>query len=314
MSNNYYIEHRISTPIRLAIFKDSQMEPKLIIDKIKFAHEDFNIHDGWVGNSWIASGSINAENFGDAINIFRRKLRNVVAKISLISQCYIDYNIEAFLIHKEDENIAFFHFVKDRNPTGLVFNKKQKEGVESLMNNQNIPASFYYYWNDAVNTTGYSAKLLLMFSAIESLVKIKKGKKDWTLVETVLGEELKKELFGEKGDSNNGLRHRLIHGEYFVETDHSKNYVDEIHNKVVSYFNNEIFKEELIQAEVVNPHRSIWGNKIYWDQFIKRNNNSIPFNLKPMINSIDEELLSFSQKSGYLEVDPPEHNRLLKDY
>ena len=38
------------------------------------------------------------------------------------------------------------------------------------MTDSRIPDEFFWYWNDATNSTGYASKLLLMLSAVETLV------------------------------------------------------------------------------------------------------------------------------------------------
>ena len=46
-----------------------------------------------------------------------------------------------------------------------------------MLRDAEIPDEFFYYWNDATNSSGYAAKLGLMFSAVEVLAKIKQEKK-----------------------------------------------------------------------------------------------------------------------------------------
>ena len=55
----------------------------------------------------------------------------------------------------------------------------QQKALLALLGCPQIPEEFFYYWNDAVNSTGYSSKLVLMFSAIEALVKKPDGEKDF---------------------------------------------------------------------------------------------------------------------------------------
>jgi hypothetical protein len=79
------------------------------------------------------------------------------------------------------------------------------------------------------------------FSAIEALVKIRNGsnpgQKDWSKLERILGVGLKTEIWGERGDPTNALRHRLVHGEYFNPQDSTKNYLELMHKKIIAYFN-----------------------------------------------------------------------------
>lgn len=96
----------------------------------------------------------------------------------------------------------------------------EQKALKLLLDNSVIPDEFYYYWNDATNSSGYASKLVLMFSAVEALVKIatEKGRpqKDWEKLELILGPELKKDLWGTEKEHRNALRHRLIHGDVLI--------------------------------------------------------------------------------------------------
>jgi hypothetical protein len=136
--------------------------------------------------------------------------------------------------------------------------------LQTLFANTAIPDEFYKYWNDAVNTIGYSPKLLLMFSALEALVKKPNGKKDWALLESILGTDLKDKIFTPR----TGLRHRLTHGEYFNPTDTSDDYVRVIHKKVVEYFNG-LLGSDVISIDTIDPQRHFFGNKMVGKFFLR---------------------------------------------
>jgi hypothetical protein len=97
-----------------------------------------------------------------------------------------------------------------------MFLEQHREALVQLLKEPSIPDEFYYYWNDVVNSVGYTPKLLLMCAAIECLTRMGHGKKDWEKVVRVLGKELKEELYGTRDDSSTGLRHQLSRGEYWA--------------------------------------------------------------------------------------------------
>lgn len=283
----YKIEHKILTLAHCAVMDREKKPASFDAEGIEFTHWDFNYRDGWKTDAWIASSEMETENFLDAINIFRKKLDRLIPRISLICQSYIEFTLEPFLIHDKSKNIAFFKYIEDVNSVGLMFMEKGQEALNELLKHDEIPEAFYYYWNDAVNATGYSSKLLLMFSAIESMVK-RSGKKDWTLINNVLGEDLVKELFGTKERPDNGLRHRLVHGEYFGNQDQGKNYLEIIHNKIISYFNTKVFSKSLIQEGVVHPQRHFFGNKQECRAFVKIKDGSNIFSLKDLLSDFSD--------------------------
>lgn len=283
----YKIEHKILTLAHCAVMDKKREPASFEIDSINFSHWEFNYRDGWLTDAWLASAEIESENYIDAFNVFMRKLAVTVPRISLISQSYIEYIVEPFIIHQIGSDLAFFRYTNDSKACGLMFMENEQKALEILVANKIIPDEFFHYWNDAVNTHGYSAKLLLMFSAIEAMVK-KDGKKDWNLIKEILGDDLVEDLFGTPESPSTGLRHRLVHGEYFNQEDHGKNYLELVHRKVIKYFNEKIFKENIINEEVVHPQRHFFGNKQECKTFVKIKDGSNNFSLKDLLNDFND--------------------------
>ena len=284
----YKIEHKILTLAHCAVMDKEKKPASFEIEGVEFSHWDFNFRDGWKeADAWLATAELEAVNFIDAINVFRTKLTKLIPRISLICQSYIEFTREPFIVHEVSRDVAFFEYSEDVKSGGLMFMEEEREALIELLKHNEIPEHFYYYWNDAVNASGYSAKLLLMFSAIEALVK-KDGQKDWVLITNILGEELVKELFGTKEQSNSGLRHRLVHGEYFGIQDNGKNYLELIHKKIMTHFNAKVFSKHLLQEDVVNPQRHPFGNKHGGRCIVKRKDGVDLFPLKDLLDDFDE--------------------------
>jgi hypothetical protein len=276
----YKIEHKILTLIHCAVMNKEEDPASFIIEDIKFSHWNFNYRDGWQTNAWIATGEIKHENFIEAINIFRKKLSKIIPRISLISQSYIEFTREPFIIHEITKGVAVFEYNEDVKSGGLMFMEKEQKALQKLLDNKEISEEFYYYWNDTVNTSGYSGKLLLMFSAIEALSK----ETGINMREKIFGKELAKELY----EQNIGLRHRLVHGEYFSKKeDRESNYLESIHKKIMAYFNKKIFSEELLNENVVAPQRHPFGNKRGGRYIIKRKDGNNTFDLRDLLNDFN---------------------------
>ncbi len=266
----YSIEHRILTLSHNAVMNNKDSPASFDIESIKFSQWGFNYRDGWQQDFWLAKGEIEVPVAVDAINQFRKKLEMIIPRVALIGQSYTEFILEPWLLKKSGSDIALYRHIKDRPGVGLMFMEKEKKALDILLKNNDVPEAFYYYWNDAINSIGYSAKLLLMFSAIETLVKTVDKKKDWERVNKILGDELTQDLFGTKENPESGLRHRLVHGEYFSPGDSDKDYLSLVHKKVLSYFNAEVFKEELVELSIVRPQRHPFGNKEGGFVFIKQ--------------------------------------------
>ena len=283
----YEIQHRIETLTRNAVgLLSGNQAPSFVSLEISFSHWDFNWADSWKQDYWLASSNIEAPNIDAAYREFSAKLSKIVPKIALISQCYVQQLAQPFLVHRADSEIAFVKYVSDVKGVGLMFQEQHLNGLNMLLDNSEIPEEFYYYWNDAVNTVGYSAKLLLMFSAIEALVKIRtgknKGKKDRDKLELILGPELKADLWGVIGNTEDALRNRLVHGEYFNPGDSGKDYLELTHQKIIRYFNEHVFREKLIHEDIVRPQRNFSGNKEEGRFFIRPKIGQ-PLNLKEFL-------------------------------
>jgi len=279
----YKIQQRIETLAQIAVPEES-LRTHFELLGVSFSRWDL---DDWKETYWLAQAQIEALNYKEAFQNFRVKLAKIIPRVSLISQCYIEFLAQPFLIHKRDASEAFFRFTYDRGGTGLMFMQNELTALIGLLENAQIPEEFFYYWYDAVNATGYSSKLLLMFSAIEALVKDTEGKKDRTKLELILGTDLKVALYGTKGNSSGGLRHRLVHGEYFNPNDSKKDYLYLVHNQIISYFNDSLFHEKLIHENVVNPQRHSFGNKEGSRFFIRATGGSA-LNLKDILSDIKE--------------------------
>jgi hypothetical protein len=132
-----------------------------------------------------------------------------------------------------------------------------------------------------LNTVGYPAKLLLICSALEALGKAL-GKDKGEFRKEILGADLRNKIF-ENG--NQGIRHRLTHGEYFSEKD-GEDYLAQIYEKMIGYFNENILKKNLIR-NVVHPQRHPWGNKKGGRYHLKKQPDAT-FDLREMIKVCDK--------------------------
>jgi hypothetical protein len=168
-----------------------------------------------------------------------------------------------------------------------MFQEVEKKALDLLLSDTNIPEEFYLYWNDAVNTTGYSSKLLIMFSAVDALIKKPDGKRDLTLRGAILGKELADKIYAQ----NNGLRHRLIHGEYFPDKD-DENYMELVHKKVIKYFNDVVFQEKLIKEDITGPQRHFHNNDNLIRCWIKQKDEVWPLELKKVLEDCEGNIES----------------------
>ena len=306
--NSYRIEWLIETVSKNAILEKGKSVP-FVLENVRFEHWNYSVSEAWVGNRWIASSIVEADNLIGAINILYHKLGKIIPRLSLVGQCYVDFVNQPYSVHKEGADLAYFFNTYEGTDSGLMFRENELDALKQLLKKK-IPAEFFLYWNDIVNTIGYSSKLSLMCAAIEALVKKKDGNKNWKKLERILGKKVKKVLWGEPSNTSGALRNRLIHGEYFSSDDFDKNYVEVIHKKIICYFNNRVLRKKLINPNVKNPQRHILPYKKSKSQgFIKCKFSPASFGLKSLLKSInlDTNLLD-GEKYEYIA------SSLVKEY
>lgn len=276
---HYHIEQRIHTLSQLAIDGKQTSTFGFSVEDVTFS--DWQTKEGegyWTHDYWLAGADIDAPNYIEAWRQFIQKLVRIVPRMTLISQCYMEHLAQPVLIKRNDKDVAFIRWVFDRRPAHLMFMDQERTALDRLLAHPDLPKEFFYYWRDAVNTFGYSSKLLLMLSAVEALTGVTyamRQEKKWKRLyydrlEQILGPDLKKVFWGTEKDHNNALRHRLSHGEYFDPNDTTSiDYVSDVHRSVIRYFNERIFKNDLLDETIVNPQRHLLGNADQARSFIR---------------------------------------------
>jgi uncharacterized protein YutE (UPF0331/DUF86 family) len=315
--NTYIIEQKISTLAEYDLARNNRKQASFCLEDIEFSDcEIFSFTAGCIGYSWIANTKVEAENFKQAHKYFIRKLSKIIPRISLVLQTYIEYLSEPLLIYKNESSIAFFRYIRNNSFFEVKFKENDLKALEILIREEKVSDEFFYYWKDFLNATGYSAKLLLIFSAIEALAKQlvrqskQKGKKKTKgdFEKEILGDELYKECF----EKTNGLRNKLAHGDYFQLDyfqlyDFKNDYVETIYKKVINYFNKKIFKEILIKENVDDPLKRFWFNKEKAKFFIKIKNKNQKFSLKEVLNELKgDNFFNNSQKYEYVNLSKEE--------
>lgn len=270
----YKLEQRIHTLAENVVDSRTNGTPQFTVEDVTLSSWQVDPSDGWWSHQyWLATGEIDSNNYRNAWRLFWSKLARIVPKISLVSQCYAEYLTQPILILRDDSDTSFLRYTVERKGVGLMFMDQEQKALNFLLSDSQIPDAFFWYWNDATNSSGYTSRLLLMLSAVETLVNkpTTKGRPemDYDKLVAILGLELKKEFWGEEGNSANALRHRLAHGRYFEPEDGEKNHLDLLYKRIITYFNEAIFKEKLLDENVIKPQRHPFGNTDVGHSFIR---------------------------------------------
>jgi len=279
---NYRIEQRIHTLAENCIQESATAGYAFTIEDVTFSQWPAGGPNPWEHQYWLASADVEAADYITAWRMLRTKLIRLVPRIAVVSQCYIEFQGQPILIKRDDQDVAFIHWIGEEERGGLPFMMRERKALDLLLQKKELPEEFFYYWNDATNCDGYASKLLLMLSAVETLVTtpVENGhpRKDYDKMELILGSDVKKALWGEAGMSRDALRHRLVHGEYFGAKDGAEDYVEIVHRRLIQYLNKVIFNEKLIEEETAYPQRHPSGGRVQARAFIRALNGA-PVNL-----------------------------------
>ena len=271
-----------------------------VVEGVIFASWEKNPRERWRSGAWLAETHVKAKDLSDAMQQYGAIMSRVVPRIGFVGQAYVNERYGPMLVKRSDKDFAWVRSVVSREATSLDFMDEELQALEVLLKDTSVPDAFYYYWNDAVNTVGYTGKLMLMLGAIDSFAV--RGRRRATRVK-ILGDELADELYADGA----GLRNRLIHGEYLNDTD-GKNYVELIHKKVLDYFNKDIVGKDLLELDIVQPQRHFDGNYEDARLFIRQESEEYPIDIYPFVKDAEahdgipesyEILYDENERSGY---------------
>lgn len=293
----YRLEQRIYTLAKNFVGLETSLPPQFSVEGVSFTRWLHSETETWTNKYWIATAEIDALNFRQAWRVLWAKLSKSVPRICTVSQCYTEHLGQPLLIFRPDIGVAFVRWTQERGATGLMFGTKELTALNALMQDSRIPNEFFWYWNDATNATGYASKLMLMLSAVETLVNVPipssgKPRKDYAKLEAILGPELKKEFWGEADkDNTDAIRHSLTHGRYFPPSAGQKDFLLILHQRVIAYLNNVILNEKLINENVVSPQRHPTENKDE-SMFYIRARRDEPLTLVNVANDLQENFIN----------------------
>lgn len=279
----YHVQHKIKVLLSNNAnisFDIPEEAHTFTVEGLTFRPWNRNPHEYWKAGEWLVEADIDASSLGDVLKSYSLKMSRVVPRIAFVGQAYINDRKGPIFIKRDDKDFGWLKSIISQEPAPLDFMDEEKEALDSLLNNEGVPDAFYYYWNDSVNTTSYTGKLLLMFGAIDSLATRGQRKKRRN---EILGQELANEIYAD----STGLRNRLTHGEY-LNTSDDNNYVELVHTAVLDYFNKSIIGKDVLELNIVGPQRHFEENYAGAQFFIKQSESSTPLNLHSLVEDIEK--------------------------
>lgn len=293
--NQYLIEHKIKTLSQL--WDDEPLNFK----GYKFRQWDFTFGDGAIGDAWIASKIIEADNPQDAINKFRKELFPIVDRLAFVSQCFMSLELESFLILRKNDNPTKAFFLRHTNEVKgvpLHFGEEEKEALEKI--EQYDKENVFLYLREAVNSIRLTshAKVAMLIAALEGMAgEIEINGKKFTDKDTIKNEILSDEIIHEKIFAyGEGLRNKIFHGAENNLGKDGVDYIDTINSKVVGFFNKKFGIR--INGGVVNPHRNFYANYDGRQAWLEPVDSAIELGLKWAVEAFEHDYGISSWKSG----------------
>lgn len=283
--NKYKIQHIAKTLAKIHIYDKEYWKIDIDLDWYKFIQWWFNIAKWAYWKTWIIEKEILALNWIDAINLFKKDLKIIVDKLSLISQCTIEYNNQSFLVYKINDNINNnFIFRKTDKISGVWLT------ISSLHMNDYKKLDLFdksivlEYLSESSKVFSYHAKISLLCSALEGL-SWKKVSSNWFI--NYNRSEMKKILWNEDFDKIFWvwwLRHSIQHWDS-LEKFKNINYYDIIYSKIIKYFNNKYWLN--ISENVKFPQRNFdWNYSI--SNLLLKTSDKEKIDLKFLLENISD--------------------------
>ena len=276
--HTYHVQHKIMVLLGNNANISTENPHKFTIDDVMFGPWTEDPHEFWRAGEWLVEADVEADDLRAALMQYSQKMSRIVPRIAFVGQAYINDRFGSIFIKRDDKDFGWFRSVVERKPVSLDFMDEELEALEVLTKNTDIPDAFYSYWNDAVNTTSYTGKLLLMFGAIDSFVP--RGQRQGKRKE-ILGDELANEIY-----ADDGLRNRLAHGIY-LNKDDGRNYVELVHKKVLEYFNQSVLEKDILELNVVGPQRHFDENYEGMRIFVRQKEDTFPLDLHKLVEDVE---------------------------
>ena len=278
--HTYHIQHKIKVLLSNNTNISTGNPHKFTVDGATFGPWTEDPHEFWRAGEWLVETSLTADNLQTALMQYSQKMSRIIPRIAFVGQAYINDRFGSIFIKRDDKDFGWFRSIIERDRVSLDFMDEELEALEELVGNTDVPDTFYSYWNDAVNTTSYTGKLLLMFGAIDSFAT--RGQRRQKRTE-ILGDELTTEIYAE----GTGLRNRLTHGEYLNAND-GKNYVELVHKKVLQYFNQSVLGKDILELNVVGPQRHFTENYEGMLIFVKQKDDEHLLHLRKLVEDVEQ--------------------------
>ncbi|MFH1048092.1 MAG: hypothetical protein V1732_00320 [Patescibacteria group bacterium] len=271
--NEYIIEQRIKTSADLGLIGKGGINPYFEYQGVHFKYSDF-YNSGWGSGYWIAKFEIQAKRHVIAYDEFKKLMNMIIPRLAFSSQCYFSFIHEPFIImNKSNFNRCLFKYSYDNPSLNRLYTNEDLAVFYKLISENKISDEFYCFWLDAINTIGYSSKLLLMFAAVESLTKNLKSNLKSKLRENIFGKKLKEEIYKhDDGNKNNkmGLRHRISHGYYFKNDKEAADYFNQVQNSVISYINKTYFSCSFDEKNIKTQRNHFESKMVFYPIVIEK--------------------------------------------
>src|SRR5262245_24362668 len=155
----YRVEHRIAALSAMTIVRDGRIAEYFDAEGVRFSPWDLSPEGRYRADFWLAEAEIDAGHLIDALERYWPRVARIVPRLSLVTQAYIEGTMQPFLFVSDVAAIGYLRYTKHADAVGLYLGVEELDAMNELLHDTTIPNEFFYYWNEAVATAGYTAKI-----------------------------------------------------------------------------------------------------------------------------------------------------------
>lgn len=284
--NRYFIQHHIKTLAQL-------WEP-FEYSGYKFSAWKIDYTEGHQAG-WLAQKEVVQSSIDNAWKEFLVEFIEVVEKIAFVSQCYTSFELQPFIIFRNDRDEVFFRYAQERAPVPLHFNKdeiKSLENLESYTKNK-----VFTYLRESTNAGSFYTRFAMLVAALEAMAgeieteSTRTTDKKYIADKILLDTDLCNKIF----EYGSGIRNQMLHGrEIDLQIHGDIKYNEKIYESIIKYFNENYNLK--VDTKIVNPQRTFPGTYHTWRGWLKRKQK-----LKPICLELLQDKFLGSDFSEYFE-------------
>jgi hypothetical protein len=280
----------------------AQIFDPIVLDGYTFRQWQDGTSDPFENRKILAEKDINAETVDAAIIIFREELRNIINRLSFVTQCYMDFENSSFSISKirSLDNKFVLRHIFPVPSVGLHLDAAEKEAFGRIQEFQ--PAGDVFgYLREATKTSSDTARFTMLIGALEAIAGENiSGKGTRVTNKEYIRTHILKDhaLYDELYAYGTGIRNDIFHGRSIDLTPRQGIFEDlnsEIYQRIRAYIIER--NSTTLNLNAVHVPRTPFNNLNIWQGWLRPRDNAATDELPILVR------MSYSEFEGATKFD-----------